>query len=180
MVLEAGRSVLIVVDMQERLAPAMHGLEPVLHNAGVLMQAAARLGVPVVVTEQYPKGLGHTVAPLAALTPPGAVVEKAEFSAALNDAFNRRLAGLGRPDAVICGIEAHVCVLQTALDLAGRGIPTTVVRDAATSRTMLSAETAFARAARHGVEIATTEMVVFEWLRRADSPAFRELSRLIK
>lgn len=180
MVLDAKRSVLIVVDMQERLAPAMHGLEPVLRNAGILMQAAARLAVPVVVTEQYPQGLGRTVEPVAGLAPPGSVVEKVEFSAALNDAFNRRLAELDRPVAVVCGIEAHVCVLQTALDLAGRGVTTAVVRDACTSRVPLSAETAYARAARHGIEIVTTEMVVFEWLRRADSPLFRELSRMIK
>ncbi|NNG05955.1 MAG: isochorismatase family protein [Inquilinus sp.] len=180
MLIEANRSVLVVIDVQERLTPAMDGLAPLKRNLTTLMRAAARLDVPMIVTEQYPKGLGRTVADLAALAPAEAVVEKIEFSAARNDAFNERLAALGRSDPIICGIEAHVCVLQTTLDLAERGLITWLVGDATASRVPASAAAAHARAGRHGVELVTTEMVLFEWLRRAGTPLFRELSALIR
>lgn len=180
MLMRADTSVLVVIDVQERLAPAMDGLAGFLRNTGILMRAAARLEVPMIVTEQYPKGLGRTVEELAGLAPPEAVVEKITFSATGCDAFDRRLAALGRNEPVICGIEAHVCVLQTALELRGRGLKTRLVRDAATSRKPDSAAAAYERAAASGVELVTTEMVVFEWMRRAGTPEFRELSALIK
>ena len=180
MLLDAERSVLIVIDVQERLAPAMHDLQGFLRNTEILMRAAARLEVPMIVTEQYPKGLGRTVEAIAALAPPEAVVEKISFSAAGSDGFDRRLAELGRDEPVICGIEAHVCVLQTALRLNAAGRRTYLVRDAATSRQPGSAEAAHERAARAGIELVTTEMVVFEWMRQAGTPVFRELSALIK
>ena len=180
MLIAAERSVLVVIDVQERLAPAMHDSTPWMRNLSILMRSAARLDIPVIVTEQYPKGLGRTVADLSVLAPADAVVEKIDFSAARSDTFNQRLASLGRSDPIVCGIEAHVCVLQTALDLAERGASTWMVADATASRTPASAASAHARASRHGVEVVTAEMVVFEWLRRAGTPAFRELSRLIK
>ena len=180
MLLTADQSVLIVIDVQERLAPAMHGLSDCLRNTEILMRAAARLGVPVIVTEQYPKGLGRTVESLAALAAPESVVEKITFSATGSDDFDQRLDALGRPEPVICGIEAHVCVLQTALRLRDRGQRAWLVRDATTSRRPESAAAALERAARAGVEPVTTEMVVFEWMRQAGTPEFRELSALIK
>lgn len=180
MLLDAERSVLVVIDVQERLAPAMHDLSEFLRNTEILMRAAARLEVPMIVTEQYPKGLGRTVETIAALAPAEAVVEKISFSAAGSDGFDRRLDALGRDEAVICGIEAHVCVLQTALRLQERGLQTRLVRDAATSRRPESAQAAYERSARHGIELVTTEMVVFEWMRQAGTPVFRELSALIK
>ena len=172
MLMTAERSVLIVVDM--------HDLQAFLRNTEILMRAAARLDVPVVITEQYPKGLGPTLPRIAGLAPADAVVEKITFSAAGSDAFTGRLAALGRDEPVICGIEAHVCVLQTALDLHRRGACTRLVGDATTARQPASAGAARDRASRHGVEVVTTEMVVFEWLRRAGTPVFREVSALIR
>ena len=180
MLLSAERSVLIVIDVQERLAPAMHGLSGFLRNTELLMRAAARLAVPMIVTEQYPKGLGRTVESIAALAPADAVVEKISFSAAGSDGFDRRLEALDRPEPVICGIEAHVCVLQTALSLRDRGMRVWLARDATTSRRPESAQAACERAAVAGVDLVTTEMVVFEWMRQAGTPEFRELSALIK
>ena len=180
MLMEAERSVLVVIDVQGRLAPAMQDPAPLLRNLAILMQAASTLEIPVVVTEQYPRGLGSTLPDLAALAPADAIVEKIEFSAARNDAFNRRLATLGRSDPIVCGIEAHVCVLQTALDLNERGMNTWLVTDATASRSPANAAAAHARAGRQGVGLVTTEMAVFEWLRRADTPLFRKLSALIK
>ncbi len=178
--LRAENSVLIVVDVQERLAPAIHEHETVVANTRILQQAADRLDVPVLVSEQYPRGLGPTIQPVASLAAADQVIEKIEFSAAANTTFANRLADLQRGTAVVCGMEAHVCVLQTVMDLAAGGTDVALVRDACGSRDPANAEAAFARAARDGVAIATTEMVVFEWLHRAGSPEFRELSRLIK
>ena len=180
MLLDCERSVLIVIDVQERLAPAMHDLPRFLRNTEILMRAAARLQVPMIVTEQYPKGLGRTVEAIAALAPPEAVVEKISFSAAGSDGFERRFSELGRDEPVICGIEAHVCVLQTALRLRERGPKTWMVRDATTSRQPDSANAAYERSAAAGVDLITTEMAVFEWLRQAGTPLFREVSALIK
>ena len=180
MVLEAARSVLIVVDIQERLVPAMHGLEPVLRNAALLMQAAARLDVPVVVTEQYPRGLGRTVEPVAALAPPGAVIEKVEFSAAHNDSFNRRLDELGRPEVVVCGIEAHVCVYQTALHLRDLGYGVELVGDCVTSRAAANRELAVSRLAARGVGITGLEMCLYELAVDCRAACFRPILELIR
>ncbi len=178
--LSADRSVLIVIDVQERLAPAMHELQRFLSNTEILMRAAARLGVPMILTEQYPKGLGPTLPAIAGLAPEDAIVEKISFSAAGSGEFDQRFAVLDRQEPVICGIEAHVCVLQTALNLNELGYRTSLVRDATTSRRPESAEAACDRAIRNGVDLVTTEMVVFEWMRQAGTPEFKELSALIR
>ena len=180
MMLRAERSVLVVVDVQDRLAPAMQARDSALHNIHVLMRAAARLDVPLIVTEHYPKGIGPTLSSVAALAPGEAIVEKITFAASGSEAFNRRLAETGRSEPVICGFEAHVCVLQTALGLKMRGFKTWLAADATSSRRAANAEAAIERCARNGVETVTTEMVVFEWLRRADCPHFRDLIALVK
>lgn len=180
MLLSHERSVLVVVDVQERLMPAVHEGERVVRNAGVLLKAAALLGVPALATEQYPKGLGPTAAALRDLLPPGAVVEKIHFSAACEPAFLERLDALGRDQIVLCGSEAHVCVMQTALGLRALGRTVCLAADATASRTAANAEAGIARMRANGVEIATTEMVVFEWLHRADVPAFKAVLAHIK
>lgn len=180
MLIDPRQSALLVVDIQERLAPATFDPGRVVAGAGLLMQAAARLDLPVLVSEQYPKGLGPTVEPLRALAPAGAVVEKLHFSCADEPAVMARLDGLGRSQAVIVGMEAHICVLQTALGLAARGWRPVVVADATASRTEASHQAAMARLAAAGVVVATVEMVLFEWLQRAGTPEFKELSRLVK
>lgn len=180
MLLDARASCLLIVDFQERLAPAIAEIDGIVERVVILMRAAARLEVPILVSEQYPKGLGATIAAVAAHVPSAATIEKIEFSAAANPDFGARLAELGRPQPVVCGVEAHVCVLQTVLDLNQAGYSVAMVRDGCGSRRSENAEAAFARAGRQGIELVTSEMVVFEWLRRADSPAFREVSKLIK
>ena len=180
MIIEAHRSLLLAIDLQERLTPAMTGLEPVLANAQVLLHAARETGVPVLATEQYPKGLGRTVGPVADLVAADDVLEKVEFSAAANPGVKQRIGDARRPDIVVFGIEAHVCVLQTVLDLRSAGRRVAVVRDACTSRQPDSAQAAYDRAARAGADVVTTEMVCFEWLRRAGTPAFKAVSQLIK
>lgn len=186
MLLSAGRSVLVVIDEQERLLPAIHDSERVVRNTGILMDAAAALDVPLVVSEQYPRGLGATVPAVrtridARAPRDVAVVEKVHFSCAAEPGFLERLAAFGRDQIVLAGTEAHVCVLQTALGLVETGAGSVVlVADAVSSRTAANAERAIARMERAGIAIVTTEMVVFEWLHRAGTPVFKTVSALIK
>jgi nicotinamidase-related amidase len=170
----AAGSSLVLVDVQERLAAVMPARESVVRAAGILLEAAARLKVPVLVTEQYPQGLGATVPELCAKLPEGHVrVEKTRFSACGSLA-------LARPQVVLAGMEAHVCVLQTALELAESGHQVFVVSDAVCSRTEANRLNALARMQAAGIVVTNTESVVFEWLRDAAHEHFRALSKLIR
>ncbi len=183
MLLERARAGLLVVDVQERLAPAIADPAGVIRHAGILMKAAGRLDIPTLVSEQYPKGLGPTVLDLRDLAPQGGVFEKLHFSCAAEPALRQRLEGwraAGRDQVVVCGMEAHVCVLQTVLGLKEAGFAPVVVADATSSRAPANRDAALARLRENGVEVATTEMVVFEWLGVAGTSEFRELSALIK
>lgn len=173
--MDAGRSALLIIDFQLRLMPAIHDSAPAVTNTARLIDAARLLDVPMVTTEQNPRGLGVTVPPLAGA---GTLIEKMSFGAAAEPAF---VAALGsRPDLVVTGCEAHVCVLQTVMGLLDLGRRVFLVRDAVGSRRAESKETAIDRMARHGAQIVTTEMVVFEWLRTAEHEKFRPVSTLIR
>lgn len=180
MLLNAADACLLVVDIQDKLLPAVRDREAVVANTRVLLEAATTLGVPVLASEQYPKGIGHMVPDVAELLPEGAVVEKVHFSCLADPAFAQRFAALGRSQAVVVGLEAHVCVLQTAEQLLSAGKDVFVVADAVSSRVEASHALALRRLEADGARIVTTEMVVFEWLGQAGTPVFRELSRLIK
>jgi len=145
-----------------------------------LLEAANVLKVPLMASEQYPKGLGRTVPELAALVPESQRHEKMEFSCYANGAIRQALAEVKRPQIVLAGIEAHVCVLQTALELKAAGHAVFVVTDATASRRADSRETAFRRMIQSGVTLVTLEMVLFEWLRSAADPEFRRISKLIR
>ncbi|GEO38942.1 isochorismatase [Skermanella aerolata] len=180
MLLESQRSVLLVVDVQERLAPAIAGGESLLNRISTLLKAAAELDVPILATEQYSKGLGTTVEPLAGLLPTGSVVEKIHFNAANEPGFVERVRGLDRPQIVVTGTEAHVCVLQTTLGLRAAGFDCFLVADAVGSRDPENRHVAMERMHANGVEIVTSEMVMFEWLRRGSTPAFKRVLPLIR
>jgi nicotinamidase-related amidase len=182
MLLVADRSQLLLVDMQERLVPAMADPE-VVARAVTLARGAALLDVPVTVSEQYPKGLGPTVEALAEATARAPRLPKLAFSCLGDAAIAARLSGLrkgGRPHLVIAGIEAHVCVLQTALGARERGYDVAVVIDAMSSRAASSVEAARRRMAGAGVMPVTVEMVVFEWLGQAGGERFKAVSALIR
>jgi nicotinamidase-related amidase len=180
MLIERQKSCLLVVDVQEKLAPAMADPASVISNAGILMRAAARLHVPLVVSEQYPQGLGTTVPELRALAPDSARGAKLSFSCAADPGLLQRIKDAQRSQIVIAGLEAHVCVLQSALGLQQAGYQIVVVADAISSRAPASRDAALQRLRENGVEVATTEMVLFEWLGQAGTPEFKELSKLIK
>jgi nicotinamidase-related amidase len=184
MLIDARRSVLVVVDVQERLLPVMQEPERVARSIAMLLAGAARLSVPVIVTEQYPQGIGPTVAPLRDALPADALVlEKIAFSAAqetvVADAVERLRAG-GRDQLVVAGIEAHVCVLQTALGFRSHGCDVAVVADGVSSRAPHSVSAATARLLHAGCQWVTAEMVLFEWLGRAGTDDFRALLPIIK
>jgi len=184
MLLNAARSHLMVIDMQARLMPAILDADQIVPRVRTLLVAAQRLGIPTTVTEQYPKGLGPTVpAILEALPRDPVVLPKTAFSAAGDAATMERVAALrgeGRDQAVLCGAESHVCVLQTALGLRSAGLNVFVVADAVSSRASQSVSAACARLLHAGCHWVTTEMVVFEWLEKAGTDDFRALSALIR
>jgi nicotinamidase-related amidase len=177
-ILDRGRSVLCLVDLQQKLMPAIAGADEVLANAGRLLAAAEELHVPVVSTEQNPKGLGSTVAELARPDDPHPVVAKMTFDSCRAGGVMAALpAG---HHIVLAGAEAHVCVLQTALGLLDRSRRVYVVADAVGSRRPENKEAALRRLERAGAEIVTTEMVIFEWLGSAEDPAFKSVIALVK
>ena len=170
------RSALLVIDFQARLMPAIADGAAVVANARRLIEAAEMLDVPVLVTEQNAKGLGATIPQLA----PGkdGVFHKTSFDSCRMPGFLDRLPD--RSDLVVAGCETHVCVLQTALGLIDAGKRVWLVRDAVGSRRAESKETAIRRLERHGAEIVTAEMVVFEWLQTAEHPRFRDALALVR
>ncbi len=173
-------TVLVVVDVQERLLPAMDHSEEVLNRCVRLVQAAKLLQIPVLVTEQYPKGLGPTVPALKDALGGIAPVEKLSFSCTGADAFLDKLEELDHDQVLLCGIETHVCVLQTALDLLDQGIQVHVAEDAVSSRAPENRANALERMRREGVVISNTESALFEWLRVAGSEEFKAISRLVR
>jgi nicotinamidase-related amidase len=170
-------SSLLVVDFQSRLMPAIEHGAAVVANAKRLVEAASLFNVPVLFTEQNPRGLGPTVPELAPQAR-DAVALKMTFDACRAAGFLERFSG--RPDVVVAGCETHVCVLQTVLGLLDAGKRVYLVRDAVGSRRAESKETAIHRLARHGAEIVTTEMVLFEWLGSAEDPRLRAALDLVK
>jgi len=174
---------LVVVDVQERLFPAMDAdhREEVMRNIKVLATAARRLALPIVVTEQYPKGLGHTLQELKETLGPGVEpIEKVAFSCCQADGFGGRLEAAGTRQVVLAGIEAHVCVLISALDLLAQGYAVHVAADAVTSRTQANWRLATDQLRQAGAVVTATESIVFQLLDRANTEDFRELARLIR
>jgi nicotinamidase-related amidase len=177
-------SVLIVVDVQDRLAAAMpkEQMARLVQNVCVLLEAAKLLQVPVLASEQYPRGLGSTVAALSTkLGDVGAApIAKIEFSACDNAAFVRALDAHSPRAAIVVGMETHVCVFQTARDLVRRGYVTHVVADAVASRRDDAREIGLSLCQRAGAVVTSTEAVAFDWLRVAGTDAFRAISALIR
>jgi nicotinamidase-related amidase len=181
-VADSNNSVLMVIDIQERLTSAMpDGVrDRVIEQVGVLLTAAECLSMPVVVTEQYPKGLGPTEAALKQRLPAGTpVIEKTQFSSAAVTDVAEFLSKSGRKQVFLSGMETHICVLQTALGLLREGYEVFVIEDAVSSRAKGNQFNALQRLRLAGAVITNVESVLFEWLGDASHPAFRKLSKLI-
>lgn len=187
MKLSRDRAALFVVDIQERLVPAMPEAvaAAVIKNSRILIETAVRLGLPVVVSQQYPKGLGATVAALetSLLIAPGSKphrFDKTEFSGASTPEFSALAPKLGRDQWIVTGMETHVCVYQTARDLVGRGYQVHVPVDAVSSRTKSNWRVGLDLIERAGAIPTSTEVCVFDLLGRAGTDDFKTLSKLIK
>jgi len=171
---------LIIVDVQTRISKAMNDSASLLRHCEILLRAAATLDVTTSITEQYPKGLGNTEPELQQVCPANvATIEKTSFSCCGAEQFLQRIAATDKKQIILAGIEAHVCVLQTAMDLIQQGRQVFVVADAVDSRTAQNKNLALSRMQQAGAIISSTESVLFEWLRDAKHPHFKTMSALI-
>jgi nicotinamidase-related amidase len=173
--LSSDRSLLLIIDVQEKLAPAIQDGAAMINTIQKLAAAADLLGVPVLATEQYPEGLGSTVTELAGRP----TILKTSFDATAAPGFFEALPA-DRPELLLAGCEAHVCVLQTAMGLRRAGRRVILIADAIGSRKAADKAAALERAAEDGVERVTAEMALFEWLRDSRHPRFREILALIR
>lgn len=178
--LSPDRTALVLIDVQEKLAALMHEREVLGDNLQRLIPGARVLGLPVLWLEQYPQGLGPTLPAVAALLPDLQPITKRCFSAWGSQTFRQQLTATGRPQVLLAGIETHVCVYQTALDLLAAGYAVWVVCDAVASRTPANHRLGLERMREAGARWTSVEMALFEMLRTADAPAFKEIARLIK
>ncbi len=175
--LDRERAVLVVVDVQEAFAKALADFEAVAAATETLARGADAMGVPVVVTEQYPKGLGKTVDRVASALPEGTEpLEKVRFSATEAEGFDLG----GRDQALVCGIETHVCVNQTVLDLLTDGVEVQVATDAVGSRTTANRTLGLERMERAGAAMTSVETALFELLGGSDTPEFKRVQALVK
>ena len=174
--LEADRTTLIVVDVQEAFRNAIPNFERIAKATATLIEGAEAIGIPVVITEQYPKGLGETVAEVAEHLPEGVEpLEKVVFAASEAEGFDLE----GRDQALVCGIETHVCVNQTALDLLASGVDVQVAVDAVGSRTDENKGVGLQKMERAGATLTSVETALFELLGRAGTDEFKQVQRLI-
>lgn len=177
MLVKQSDSLVLLIDMQENLAPVIdHGKE-VEQAAAWVLQIAVQLDVPILATEQYPKGLGLTLPALAELVPVDSVMEKIHFSALREPLIAERLKLSGKSQLVIMGTETHVCVLQTAMDALAAGYQVFIVEEAVGSRTEQNRQLALLRLQQAGAQIISKEMLAFEWLDKAGTDSFRTISK---
>lgn len=171
---------LVVIDIQEKLLAAMDNPQRVVSNTAVLIQIAKHLDIPILWCQQVPKALGLTAGEVSSLLDGLEPIDKSSFSCGGDEAFMRKIDLLGPQTAILCGIESHVCVFQTAMDLIQHGLYVHVVADATSSRTSENKEIGINRMAKEGAVITSTEMLLFELLRDAKHSKFRELAKLIR
>jgi len=170
---------LLVIDVQEKLVPKIAGSQALVRNIAFLIDGARLLGLPIQATEQYPRGLGATLPEIAQRLPPERP-EKVAFSCCAIPSVPETFRRLGRPKVVLAGIETHVCVLQTALDLLAQDFRVYLPADAVGSRYPLDHELALRRLEKAGAILLTSETAVFEWVGGAGAPQFKEVSRLVQ
>jgi nicotinamidase-related amidase len=178
--LESRNGCLVVVDVQGKLAQLMADKEALFRNIQILIQAAQVLEIPILWCQQVPEALGPTVPEIARLLTGIEPINKASFSCCGEERFNEELDRTNVRQVLLCGIETHVCVYQTSMDLLARGLEPTVIADAVSSRTTQNRQIALTRLAAEGARIASTEMVLFELLKTAQHPRFKQIARLVK
>lgn len=170
----------VVIDIQEKLLPHIYDGENILSNCLKLIEGLQILSVPVIITQQYSKGLGSTVPSIIHKIPEFRYIEKISFSCYEEPSFKEQVSSLGRPCIILCGIESHVCVLQTCLDLLDAGFIPVVVEDCVSSRKPADKRIAIERMRQEGVRISTLESLLFELTRRAGNETFKSISGIVK
>lgn len=173
-------SFLLVIDIQSKLAPAIADEKNVTARAGALIRAARLLGVPIFATEHCPDRIGPLVPDLRTLLDSNEIMSKRQFCCADDAGILDRLKASGRSQAVVAGMESHVCVMQSALGLAENGFAPFFVNDASGSRHAADHASAMERLRAQGISVVSAEMAIFEWLDHADDPAFREVLAIVK
>lgn len=176
-------SLLVAIDYQEKLMPAIEGEKAIEEKAAGLIKGARILEVPILITQQYTKGLGKTVAKITEALGEFDYVEKNTFSCMKTPEFANAIFGMaaaGRKTIVLCGVETHICVQQTALDLLDAGFDVFVVADCSGSRTSENNQTALARMTQAGAFVTTYESVLYEWLESSKTQGFKEISQIVK
>lgn len=180
-ILDAGQSALVVIDMQEAFRPSISDFAETAARIALVAHAAQLLKVPVLVTEQYPKGLGRTAGEISAVLPAAwEPIEKTAFSSCGAPEFVARLAETGARQVIVCGIEAHVCVNQTTHDLLARGLQVHLLTDCISARAAYNRQAALSKMQQSGAILSTTEMALFELLRDAAHEQFKAIQKLIK
>lgn len=170
----------LIIDLQEKLVPAMTDVPALIKNTKALIEGLKISDVPMIITEQYPRGLGQTIQEIIEVAPDIPVMEKLEFSCYDNKQIRKAVDALGKKNIIICGIEAHVCVMQTVMDLKSAGYNVVLIEDCIQSRKAHDQEIALKRAEFEGACITTCEGVLFELVRKAGTPQFKQLSALVK
>lgn len=178
--IEREKSMGLIIDIQERLIPVIHEKEKLLANCSILIQGLQILGIPLTVTQQYTKGLGNTVNEISSLFPNFGPIEKNSFSCLDEPAFAIHLSNSGKTSIIICGIESHVCILQTAVDLRDSGFHPIVIADCISSRNPEEKQIAMNRFLLEGIHISTTESILFELTRTSGTAEFKAISKLVK
>lgn len=178
--LDIKKCCLLVVDVQGKLAQLMYDKQTLFNNITILIQAAKILNMPILWCQQSPAALGATVPQIAQLLTDHEPVNKTSFSCCGDSQFEKRLNSLSREQVLLCGIEAHVCIYQTAVDLLQKDLHVEVVADAVSSRTLQNKELAISRMRDEGVNITSVEMALFELLGTAEHPQFKQIAKLIK
>ncbi len=178
--LAVDKCTLVVIDIQGKLAQLMYQKESLFENARKLIRGAQILEIPIIVTEQYPKGLGPTIPEIAALFPNFKPLPKVSFSCCGDEGFLREMKAVNRKQILICGIETHVCVYQTTVDLIASGYEVHVVADVISSRTAENRELGIERMLDEGAKLTSVEMALFELMRVAEGPKFKEVSKIVK
>ena len=178
--LTTANTVLVAIDFQERLFPVMHDKEKLLRNVVKLIKGARVLEIPIILTEQYPKGLGPTIPEIKELLSDVKPIEKVCFSCCDNEAFGHSLDSLKRKQVLITGIEAHICVYQTAMALARAGYEVQVVSDCVSSREIENKTVALFKMGAAGISPTSAEMALFELLKMAGGDKFKQISNIVK
>lgn len=178
--MEIENSCLVVVDVQGKLAELMSEKDALYKNIQILIRAARILNIPILWCQQVPKALGPTIEEIAQLLEDTEPINKSSFSCCSDKQFINKLKQTNRKQVILCGIETHVCIYQTATDLKKAGFEVSVIADAVSSRTLENKKTALTKMQVLGIDISGTEMLLFELLKTAEHPNFRQIANLIR